>query len=48
MARRTPHVPRNATPTSPALVALAWLMVGLPLTYGVYQTLLKASKLFTG
>ncbi|MBS2939492.1 hypothetical protein KDN32_17255 [Nocardioides sp. J2M5] len=36
------------TPTSPALVALAWLVVGLPLAYGLWQTLVKASALFTG
>jgi hypothetical protein len=36
------------TPTSPALVALAWLLVGLPLLYGLWQTLVKASALFTG
>ncbi len=35
-------------PTSPALVALAWLVVGLPLAYGLWQTLVKASALFTG
>ena len=34
--------------TSPALVALAWLLVGIPLAYGLWQTLVKASALFTG
>ena len=36
------------TPTNPLLVALAWLVVGLPLAYGLWQTLVKASALFTG
>jgi hypothetical protein len=36
------------TPTSPILVTLAWLMVGTPLAYGLWQTLVKASALFSG
>ena len=36
------------TPTSPVLVSLAWLLVGLPLAYGLWQTVVKASALFTG
>ena len=32
----------------PALVALAWALVGIPLAYGLWQTLVKASALFTG
>lgn len=31
-----------------ARLAIAWLLVGIPLAYGVYETLLKAAKLFTG
>jgi hypothetical protein len=27
-------------------VALAWLVVGLPLAYGLYQTVLKSLALF--
>ena len=34
--------------TSPVLIALAWAMVGVPLAYGLWQTLVKASALFTG
>ena len=34
--------------TSPALVALAWALVGIPLAYGLWQTLVRASALFTG
>ncbi len=33
-------------PTSPAIVALAWLAVGIPLAWGVYRTVLTAIKLF--
>ena len=36
------------TTTSPALVAGAWALVGIPLAYGLWQTLVKASALFTG
>ncbi len=34
--------------TSPVLVALAWLLVGIPLLYGLWQTVDRASALFTG
>lgn len=33
--------------TSPALLAFAWALVGVPLLYGVYNTLLDAVALFT-
>jgi MFS family permease len=32
--------------TSPARLAIAWIFVGIPLTWGVYQTLLKSLALF--
>jgi MFS family permease len=43
--------PMEATPvsrstTSPAVVLLAWILVGVPLGWGVYETLLNAMKLF--
>ena len=38
----------DPTTTSPALVAGAWALVGVPLAYGLWQTLVKASALFTG
>ena len=38
----------TAETTSPVLVALAWALVGVPLAYGLWQTLVKASALFTG
>ncbi|GAA3661195.1 hypothetical protein GCM10022224_025800 [Nonomuraea antimicrobica] len=30
------------------LMALAWLWVGLPFAYGVYELFLKLSQLFAG
>ena len=35
-----------AHPTSPLIVVLAWLAVGLPLLWGVAQTFSKALALF--
>ncbi|WP_394840553.1 hypothetical protein LZC95_25975 [Pendulispora brunnea] len=29
-------------------IALSWFLVGIPLAYGFYETLLRAAKLFTG
>ncbi|MGA8979432.1 MAG: hypothetical protein WB473_09990 [Pedococcus sp.] len=34
--------------TNPIVVAATWLAVGTPLAYGLWQTILKASKLFGG
>ena len=31
-----------------ARIAVAWALVGIPLAYGLWQTLVKASALFTG
>ena len=36
------------TTTSPLLVALAWLLVAVPLAYGLWQTLLEAGQLISG
>jgi hypothetical protein len=34
---------------SPAwLIALAWILVALPLSWGLYQSILKSKPLFTG
>ncbi|HEY3990989.1 MAG TPA: hypothetical protein VGM02_16945 [Acidobacteriaceae bacterium] len=33
--------------TSAGLVAAAWIVVFLPLTWGIYNTALSAAKLFT-
>lgn len=38
----------NASTTSPILVVLPWLLVGTPLAYGLWQTVVKASALFSG
>ncbi len=34
--------------SSPALVAVAWAIVSIPLVWGIYNTSLNAAKLFTG
>ena len=44
----TSTAPTDPATTSPLLIALAWLLVGIPLAYGLWQTLVKASALFTG
>ena len=36
----------NTSTVSPAVVAFAWLAVGLPLAWGVYRTLLSVAKFF--
>jgi hypothetical protein len=36
------------THTPAGLVALAWTLVGVPLVYGLYQTVKTAITLFTG
>ena len=38
----------TAATTNPVVVAAAWLVVGTPLAYGLWQTVLKAAKLFGG
>ncbi|WP_181387128.1 hypothetical protein [Streptomyces sp. Act143] len=42
----------DSSPQSPPdrrpLIALAWLWVGVPLAYGVYELVQKATQLFTG
>ncbi len=42
------HLEQSSTSGGPAMVVFAWLVVGIPLAYGLYQTLLKAAKLFIG
>jgi hypothetical protein len=32
--------------SSPVLILAAWVLVGVPLTWGVYNTLLNSMKLF--
>jgi hypothetical protein len=36
-----------AKKSSPALVAVAWAVVSIPLAWGIYNTALNAAKLFT-
>jgi MFS family permease len=38
--------PVDAKPTSPAMVVVAWLFVGLPLAWGVWKTLQSVGKFF--
>ena len=33
--------------TPPSLIAAAWIVVSIPLAWGVYNTALNAAKLFT-
>jgi hypothetical protein len=44
-----PRSPESETvPNRTGLVVLAWVWVGAPLAYGVYELVLKAKQLFTG
>jgi hypothetical protein len=36
----------TAKPSSPATVALAWLVVLIPAAWGIYNTALRAANLF--
>lgn len=38
----------SSPPSRSGLIVLAWLWVGAPLAYGVYELVQKASQLFTG
>ena len=38
--------PENTKPSSPAIIALAWLIVLIPTGWGVYLTVLRAANLF--
>ena len=40
------HPPTTHTPAG--LIAFAWTLVGVPLAYGLFQTVKTALKLFTG
>ncbi|WP_369393140.1 hypothetical protein AB5J72_40455 [Streptomyces sp. CG1] len=44
-------MPNDSSPPSPdrrALIAFAWLWVGAPFAYGVYELVQKATQLFNG
>ena len=36
----------NTKQSSKGMILLAWLLVGIPLAWGVYNTLLSSMKLF--
>ncbi|MEU3795464.1 MFS transporter small subunit [Streptomyces fructofermentans] len=38
----------SSPPSRRGLVALAWIWVGTPLAYGLYELVRKATQLFTG
>jgi hypothetical protein len=42
------HSDEQQTHTPAALIALAWTLVGVPLAYGLFQTVKTAMSLFTG
>jgi hypothetical protein len=39
-------MPENTKKSSPGIILFAWLLVGVPLGWGVYNTVLGAMKLF--
>jgi hypothetical protein len=45
-SRSTDAQTTSHTPTG--LIAFAWALVGVPLAYGLYNTVVAASALFTG
>ena len=44
VSRTKPHGHLATVPT--AYIALAWLWVGIPFAYGVYELLIKVTQLF--
>lgn len=48
MSTSTHSAPQGSTHTPMALIAFAWTVVGLPLAYGLFQTIKTASALFGG
>ncbi|MGW2381606.1 MFS transporter small subunit [Streptomyces lincolnensis] len=38
----------QSPPDRRGLIAFAWVWVGVPLVYGVYELVQKATQLFTG
>jgi hypothetical protein len=39
-------MPDNSKKSLPAMILFAWLLVGVPLGWGVYNTVLNSQKLF--
>ncbi len=46
-ASSAPPASPDYQPSSPLLIGLAWLAVGIPLLWGVWRTLQKAAVLFS-
>ena len=46
LIKRGAEMSENTKKSSPAMILLAWVLVGVPLTWGVYNTLLNSMKLF--
>ncbi|MEV3860913.1 hypothetical protein AB0J38_42215 [Streptomyces sp. NPDC050095] len=44
----TPPTTVSSPPRRRGLIAVAWLWVGAPLAYGLYELVQKATQLFTG
>ena len=44
----TTNTPQGSPRTPAGLIAFAWTLVGIPLVYGLYQTIKTASSLFGG
>jgi hypothetical protein len=44
----SPARDQRSTHTPAALIAFAWTLVGVPLAYGLFQTVKTAASLFTG
>ena len=42
------NTPQGTTHTPVGLIAFAWALVGVPLVYGLYNTVKAASALFGG
>ncbi|EGX59394.1 hypothetical protein SZN_12883 [Streptomyces zinciresistens K42] len=38
----------SSPPARRGLIAFAWVWVGIPLAYGLYELVQKATQLFTG
>ena len=47
MSSTTSPSPQGSTHTPAGLIAFAWALVGVPLVYGLVQTIRAASTLFT-
>ncbi|GAA4786377.1 MFS transporter small subunit [Streptomyces ziwulingensis] len=42
------HDSSQSPPDRRPLIVLSWIWVGLPLAYGLYELVRKATQLFTG